>query len=68
MGIRPFQDKAPALGERVYVDPASTVIGEVTLGNDDADDCDAASSLPSESGAPLGGLAFMSIARIFSGR
>ena len=23
MGIRPFQDKAPALGERVYVDPAS---------------------------------------------
>ena len=34
MGIRPFQDKAPALGERVYVDPASTVIGDVTLGDD----------------------------------
>ena len=34
MGIRGFQNKVPSQGERVFVDPASTVIGEVTLGND----------------------------------
>lgn len=34
MGIRPFKDKAPALGERVWVDPAATVIGEVELADD----------------------------------
>ena len=34
MGIRSFQNKVPSQGERVFVDPASTVIGEVTLGND----------------------------------
>ena len=34
MGIRPFEDKAPDLGERVYVDPAATIIGDVTLGDD----------------------------------
>lgn len=32
--IRPFQKKFPNLGERVYIDPMSTVIGDVTLGND----------------------------------
>lgn len=34
MGIRSFQNKVPSQGERVFIDPASTVIGEVTLGND----------------------------------
>jgi len=34
MGIRSFQNKVPSQGERVFVDPASTVIGEVTLGDD----------------------------------
>ena len=34
MGIRSFQNKVPSQGERVFVDPASTVIGEVALGND----------------------------------
>lgn len=34
MGIRSFQNKVPSQGERVFVDPASTVIGDVTLGND----------------------------------
>ncbi|MCH9783828.1 MAG: gamma carbonic anhydrase family protein [Gammaproteobacteria bacterium] len=34
MGIRSFQNKVPRQGERVFVDPASTVIGEVTLGDD----------------------------------
>lgn len=32
--IRSFEDKYPALGERVYIDPQSTVIGDVVLGND----------------------------------
>lgn len=32
--IRPFLDKHPALGQRVYIDPACTVIGEVELGDD----------------------------------
>ena len=34
MSVRPFLDKSPALGQRVYVDPAGCVIGEVTLGDD----------------------------------
>ena len=34
MSVRPYLDKFPALGERVYVDPAATVIGEVELGDD----------------------------------
>ena len=34
MSVRPFLDKHPKLGERVYVDPAGCVIGEVTLGDD----------------------------------
>lgn len=32
--IRSFQGTAPRLGARVYVDPASVVIGDVTLGDD----------------------------------
>ncbi|AOX62246.1 gamma carbonic anhydrase family protein [Stenotrophomonas sp. LM091] len=32
--IRPFLDKLPVLGERVYIDPASTIIGDVVLGDD----------------------------------
>lgn len=32
--LRPFLDTAPKLGERVYVDPACNVIGDVTLGDD----------------------------------
>ena len=34
MTLRPYLDKLPVLGERVYVDPAATVIGEVELGDD----------------------------------
>ena len=34
MSVRPYLDKFPDLGERVYVDPAATVIGEVELGED----------------------------------
>ncbi|HAB04391.1 MAG TPA: gamma carbonic anhydrase family protein, partial [Alcanivorax sp.] len=34
MGIRSFQNKVPSQGERVFVVPASTVIGEVALGDD----------------------------------
>jgi carbonic anhydrase/acetyltransferase-like protein (isoleucine patch superfamily) len=34
MSVRPYLDKFPVLGERVYVDPAATVIGEVELGED----------------------------------
>ena len=34
MGVRGFEDKVPVLGERVYVDPAASVIGDVTLGDD----------------------------------
>ncbi|MCE7032154.1 gamma carbonic anhydrase family protein [Lysobacter sp. GX 14042] len=34
MNIRPFQTHHPVLGERVYVDPAATVIGRVELGDD----------------------------------
>lgn len=32
--IRPFRGVLPRLGARVYVDPASTVIGDVELGDD----------------------------------
>ena len=32
--IRNFQDNAPTLGERVYIDPHSVVIGDVTMGDD----------------------------------
>ncbi|SKA22833.1 gamma carbonic anhydrase family protein [Novilysobacter spongiicola] len=34
MNIRPYLEHHPSLGERVYVDPAATVIGAVTLGDD----------------------------------
>ena len=32
--IRPFKGIFPNLGRRVYVDPQSTVIGDVVLGDD----------------------------------
>jgi len=32
--IRPWRGILPSLGARVYVDPAATVIGQVTLGDD----------------------------------
>jgi carbonic anhydrase/acetyltransferase-like protein (isoleucine patch superfamily) len=34
MGIRPFQGITPLLGQRVYVDEAATIIGDVELGDD----------------------------------
>lgn len=34
MSIRTYQGTSPVLGERVYIDPDSVVIGRVTLGND----------------------------------
>ncbi|MCD7100335.1 gamma carbonic anhydrase family protein [Stenotrophomonas sp. MMGLT7] len=34
MTLRPYLDKSPRLGERVYIDPACTVIGDVELGDD----------------------------------
>ena len=34
MNIRPYRNKLPALGERVYVDPAAVVIGDVILADD----------------------------------
>ncbi|AWV05855.1 gamma carbonic anhydrase family protein [Marilutibacter maris] len=34
MTLRPYLDTFPDLGERVYVDPAATVIGAVSLGDD----------------------------------
>ncbi|MDF1822344.1 MAG: gamma carbonic anhydrase family protein [Alcanivoracaceae bacterium] len=34
MGIRSFKDKAPSLGQYVWVDPSAQVIGDVTLGDD----------------------------------
>jgi carbonic anhydrase/acetyltransferase-like protein (isoleucine patch superfamily) len=34
MAIRSFQGIEPTLGDRVYVDPAATVIGDVVLGDD----------------------------------
>ncbi|MFT3763861.1 MAG: gamma carbonic anhydrase family protein [Pseudoxanthomonas sp.] len=32
--LRPYLDRFPTLGERVYVDPAATVIGDVALADD----------------------------------
>ncbi|MBP5982034.1 MAG: gamma carbonic anhydrase family protein [Halomonas sp.] len=32
--LRDFRDRSPQLGERVYIDPASVVIGDVVLGDD----------------------------------
>lgn len=32
--IRPYRDKLPLVGERVYIDPTSTVIGDVELADD----------------------------------
>lgn len=32
--IRPFQNTTPKLGERVYIDPKSVIIGDVELGDD----------------------------------
>jgi carbonic anhydrase/acetyltransferase-like protein (isoleucine patch superfamily) len=32
--LRPFRDKMPVLGERVYIDPACTIIGDVELADD----------------------------------
>lgn len=34
MTLRPYLDTLPTLGERVYVDPAASVIGRVTLADD----------------------------------
>jgi len=34
MAVRTFKGISPQLGERVYVDPAATVIGDVVLGDD----------------------------------
>lgn len=34
MNLRPYLDTLPTLGARVYVDPAATVIGDVSLGDD----------------------------------
>jgi len=34
MNIRTWRDLAPRLGQRVYVDPAAIVIGQVTVGDD----------------------------------
>ena len=34
VNIRPYLDKTPVLGERSYIDPAATVIGDVVLGDD----------------------------------
>ncbi|MFO7648773.1 MAG: gamma carbonic anhydrase family protein, partial [Halomonas campaniensis] len=32
--IRAWQGTTPTLGERVYIDPASLVLGDVVLGDD----------------------------------
>lgn len=32
--LRPYLDRSPVLGQRVYLDPAATVIGDVELGDD----------------------------------
>lgn len=34
MNVRPYLDRMPVLGARVYVDPAASVIGDVELGED----------------------------------
>lgn len=32
--LRPFLDKAPRLGNKVYIDPQAAIIGDVTIGDD----------------------------------
>jgi len=34
MSLRPYLDQLPRLGQRVWIDPAATVIGDVELGDD----------------------------------
>ncbi|KTD49701.1 transferase [Legionella quinlivanii] len=34
MNLRVFNNISPTLGERVYIDPAASVIGDVNIGND----------------------------------
>lgn len=34
MNLRPYLGKFPELGQRIYVDPVATVIGDVVLGDD----------------------------------
>ena len=34
MHLRPYRDTLPTVGDRVYVDPAATCIGDVVLGDD----------------------------------
>jgi len=34
MHLRPYLDHAPVVGERVYIDPAASVIGDIVLGDD----------------------------------
>src|SRR5438552_12343682 len=34
MTLRPYKGQLPRLGQRVYVDPAACVIGDVELGDD----------------------------------
>jgi carbonic anhydrase/acetyltransferase-like protein (isoleucine patch superfamily) len=34
MRLRPYRDMLPTLGQRAYVDPAASVIGDVVLGDD----------------------------------
>lgn len=34
MNIRPYKNATPNIGERVYIDPAAVVIGQVTIGDD----------------------------------
>jgi carbonic anhydrase/acetyltransferase-like protein (isoleucine patch superfamily) len=34
MNIRPYREWRPVVGRRVWIDPAATVIGRVTLGDD----------------------------------
>jgi carbonic anhydrase/acetyltransferase-like protein (isoleucine patch superfamily) len=34
MAIHTYQDIAPTLGERVYIDPSAVVIGKVSIGDD----------------------------------
>lgn len=32
--IRPYQNKTPTLGERIFIDPTAVVLGDVTIGDD----------------------------------
>ena len=34
MPIRPFRDQLPRIGQRVWIDPAASVIGDVEIGDD----------------------------------